>query len=354
MLDLRVPDIQEGGDKSGAVEARPAGELQPVGFGEQQAQIVLAVDLMDRASREKARRTVDAIGMGGVSIAKSRILDRQLLSLAQADAGSSRITKELQRLATKARELDLSTGRPRRGLLGRLFDAPTKGPEQVRATLEDLEGIVASLSGAAEVLRQNNIALNGFETDIARESRKLASAIERAEDFHSALVAGIDRARREGASPDTLRFATHEVLYPLEGERQNLQSLLAVNQQATISLTILRETNAMLIEHVRYITVATRHILDVAALLRQSSSARRAVGERGRTGSGADGATYEVPGGSSLDMTALHESLDELFKALDAHDVWRGKAAAKKEEALTELMNLSGEVLEPRSHGVTS
>ena len=57
--------------------------------------------------RPLSPRVVEALGRGGVSEARSRMLDRQVLALAQADPGSAKTWSELQRLASKGKTLAL-------------------------------------------------------------------------------------------------------------------------------------------------------------------------------------------------------------------------------------------------------
>ena len=201
----------------------------------------------------------------------------------------------------------------------------------------ELEDLVTSLVGSEEVLRQNSVALDGYDADITEESERVAADIDQADDFEAALVAAIDKAKREGADPAKVHFVENEVLFPLEHQRQYLQSLLAVNQQAALSLSILRETNVALINNVRIITLATKHSVGIAKTLRSFSA-----------GGGASpvGTPSSTPG-----MAALEASIDDLFAAFERHDLWHAEVTAKTQEAVGELQDLTEKVFDGTPHG---
>ncbi|MBQ9005091.1 MAG: toxic anion resistance protein [Atopobiaceae bacterium] len=303
--------------------------LQTVREGERLARTVMEVDLADQASRMRARRTVDQFGEGGTSATRSRMLGKQLRSLAWADASSSKAMADMQRLASKVRQLGISRDRARPGLVRRLLGLPDKKKfESLSASREEIEGLVASLSGSAEVLRQNSVALDGFESDIRDEREQITKDIALADAFESALVDAVGRAKADQRMSDVVRFVENEVLYHLEQQRSALQTLNAVNQQAAMSLSILRETNDALVQNMQLVTVATRHALDVAALLQRS----REVHGEGK------GATDDD---ASADTGALQDSLNELMRALDRHEAWRTGSAARRENAFHELQSIS-------------
>ena len=157
-----------------------------------------------------------------------------------------------------------------------------------------------------------------FEVDAAAEARQVAANIERADALSATLSASIRDAKLAAEKADVVSFAEREVLIPLEEHRQHLLSLRAVNQQMLFSLSMLRETNAALIQNIQQITLATRGILAATSL---------------RT----------TPDGPASEDLSLNDSLEELSRALDAHTAWRKENLAKRSEALQELQNLSSE-----------
>lgn len=312
--------------KADAMEERDAAKS-----GEQLALATMAIDLADPKSRAMVRKTVEQFGPNGTTALKSKMLGKRFRQLAQADAGSAAAAEDMRRLMEVMRRLDPSYGkRGRPGLLRKLLNPTAKKLEQLSASREEIELILASLIGSAEVLRQNEVALDGFEADIRSEAMQIAEDVELADDYESALVSAIAKAKAEQDKPDVVRYVETEALYPLEQHRQYLQSLRAVNQQAAFSLSILRETNEALMHNIRLVTAAARHSLDVAAMLRRPQGARESAG-------GASAA--EVPYG----LETFQESLDDLSRALEAHEAWRVKALPSKDEALLKLRDLSAD-----------
>ena len=310
MSDLRAPD---------SIEA--------------QVRDVMNVNPADPASRQMARRVVEALGRGGVSEARSRMLDRQVLALAQADPGSAKTWSELQWLASKAHELDAALPAPRKGLLGRLLPPARRSPEQAQTTIEEMDAAVSALTSSAEVLRQNDVALDGYEADLVEELQRVEGDVQRADELYAALTEAVRQARVDGTPEDVVRFVQREVLDVLEGQRLHLQELLAVDQQAAMALAFLRDNNTLLIGH----RTLGRHAPQVSAN----------EGSQALDAGGAAQDTAEVVG-------ALQESLDQLFSALEAHDAWRSEVAAQTQKAVVELRDLSAEVFEDMASGVSS
>lgn len=289
--------------------------------GERLVQAVMDVDLADPASRARARRMAESLTAGQVTEAKSRMLARRFRALVEADAGSKQIAEDLERLASRMRQLDPQYAGG--GILRRLFPRKERTAEQFVAAREDLKAIVSSLTRSSAVLRQNSVALEGFEADAAEEARHVAAGLTRVHDLTSALSAHVDATRSAAGEADVAQFVEREILVPLQEHHQHLLSLRAVNQQMLFSLLVLRENNEALIHNIQQITRATKAILAATSL---------------RT----------TPDGPASDDAALNDSLGELSRALDAHAVWRKESQAKRSEALRDLQDLSGETFETR------
>ncbi len=320
----------------------------PQSESDREVAAVMAVNVADPASRARARATVEQLAGDSAAAARSQLLEKRILAMAQADTGSDRIATDLQRLAKKARELDATYTRPRRpGLLKRFMGTPKRKVANTRATLDELNDIVNTLFSSAEILRQNEVAFAAFSADLSAEAQRIAADVKRADELKVALTSAIERAQTNGISAETIRFAQGEVLFPLESHRQFLQSLKAINQQATVSLVILRETNAMLISHVRLIALAARNTLDVATTLQRRSAERESSQGGGSSRSGSSSDEDHL----SSDTDAFTKSLDELYRVLHEHDVWRSTSQPRKEKAIVSLSELSNGVFDAADLG---
>ena len=285
--------------------------------GERLVKAVMDVNLADPVSRARARQAAESLASDHVTEAKSRMLARRFRALVEADAGGAQIAEDLERLAARLRQLDPHyTGKS--GALRRLLKRQEDRAQRFVAAREDFKTITDSLSRSSAVLRQNSVALEAFEVDAAAEARQVAASIERADALSATLSASIRDAKLAAEKADVVSFAEREVLIPLKEHRQHLLSLRAVNQQMLFSLSMLRETNAALIQNIQQITLATRGILAATSL---------------RT----------TPDGPASEDLSLNDSLEELSRALDAHTAWRKENLARRSEALQELQNLSSE-----------
>lgn len=189
---------------------------QEKALAERQVESVLSVDLANPVSRARAREAVEKLSMDSASAARSRLLERRIIALAQADSGGTRIATELEMLAARARELDATYVQPRRQGLLKLSPAPKKKPTgSPRDTINEIKGIVNSLSRSAEVLRQNHVAFDGFAGDLSAEHQRIVSDVERADDFKSALIAAIENAKAEGAPSEESASLSARCSFPL-------------------------------------------------------------------------------------------------------------------------------------------
>lgn len=318
---------------------------------EDQVALVMGVSLTDAASRMRARQTVEELGARNASAAKSRLLEMRVHALALADSDSDRVAADLQKLATKVSKLDPTRGGSRRpSLIERYFDSPEKQVERVLAARNDIESIISSLSESARAIRQNNVALDAFEADIQAESELLEHDLARADAYEAALTAAIERERQANGASKRLSFVETDVLYPLEELRQHLGSLRAVNQQAALSLVVLRDTNALLVQSIQQVIHAARYALKVASMLRTPQAAPAATVAVAPQGSAPDDRSFDA----ELGLTELRSSLDELFRALEESDTWRKKASALTREAMGEIEDMTAELsaaLEHRQRG---
>lgn len=355
-FSLRVPRPRSDGRPSPATGTAPKpGGLAQGGArgaarasgrpGAALARTVMSVDLTDPASREHARQTVEHLGSRGVSEARSRLLDQRIRMIALTDSGTSKIADDLARLATRIRRWNPSQGGGQRpGLLGKLLAPGERHDERLRSSRKDVEDVVASLTASAQALRQSDIALGGFETDIRRESRAILGDIALADEFERELVASLASCQADPAAAEVVRFVRTEVLSPLEQHRQYLETMLAINQQAAISLAILRETNQTLIQNIQRITQVTAHALEIGMTIRSFEAQQRQYREQCKALEG----TYRPDEADERDSSAaaLEESLSELFRILDENDLWRRTAVVQTRKALDELESLSSKALQ--------
>lgn len=359
-FSLALPDPERAEQKvKAATEVSPELKQQIESVGGQQAMIVMGADLSDPTARARVRKTVETLGAknASVSAAKSKMLDTRIRTLAQSDSGNTKLAADLQNLTIRVRELDPSrVNFQRQGFLGKLFKPTERYLEQFRTAREEIDDIIVSLTNSAETLRQNNIAIDGYEADIYAESKQIAADIEMANDFEAALVAAIDKAKAEGIDPEKIRFIENDVLFPLEQRRQDLQSLLAVNQQAGISLSILRETNSTLIQNVNRTTRITVRALDTGVMLQRALADQKAALEQTKAVREATEAIIsanaealhqqsreirDMASEAVVNPEVLQKAFDELFQTLEEGDAWRQAAIPRMQQTIDVLQDMS-------------
>lgn len=359
-FSLIVPDVDQVVEE---VEAKLAvSERQKEATGsamEKQADAIMAIDLSDIQSRDKARQAIEQLGAGTTALtaSKSRMTASSIRSLAEEGSGGKEIASNLSELAIRMRKLDPSkVDFSRKGLLSKFHDPVERYFEQFKSARSEIETVMVSLKHGRDTLAADNVELERQEVTLVKDSQTLAKELDMANQLEAALNDAIERAEEEGVDPEKVRFVRQEILFPLEQKRQDLQTLLAVNQQGIVAMSVLRENNRALMTNIDRTSQISLRALDTGVMIQRALHDQAAqmekikmVGEvteniiRGNAEAlRTQGAEIQRQSSEAMiDPAVIKESFEQVFAALEEGDAYRDAAIPRMQATIAELQAIT-------------
>ena len=359
-FSLMVPDVDQLAQEVEAkLEVSDAQKEANESAMERQADAIMNIDLTDMESRDKARQAIEALGAGttAMSASQSRMTASSLRSLAEEGAGGKEIASNLSDLAIRMRKLDPSkVDFARKGLLSKLHDPVERYFEQFKSARTEIETVMVSLKHGRDMLASDNIELERQEVSLLKDSQTLAKELDVANQLEVALNDAIARAEDEGVDPEKVRFVRQEILFPLEQKRQDLQTLLAVNQQGIVAMSVLRENNRALMTNIDRTSQISLRALDTGVMIQRALHDQQAqmekvkmVGEvtesiiRGNAEAlHTQGAEIQRQSSEAMiDPEVIKESFEQVFSALEEGDAYREAAIPRMQATIAELQAIT-------------
>ena len=357
---LNVPDVDAVTEE---VEAKLAvSERQKEATGsamENQADAIMSIDLGDLKSREQARQAIEQLGAGtsSLSASKSRMTATSLAQLAEQESEGSDIAGSLSELAIRMRKLDPSNvDFARKGLLSKLHDPVERYFEQFKSARGEIESVMTSLKRGRDTLASDNIELERQEVALVSDSQSIAKELDMANQLEQALTAAIEKAEAEGEDPERIRFVRQEILFPLEQKRQDLSTLLAVNQQGIVAMSVLRENNRALMTNIDRTSQISLRALDTGVMIQRALHDQQAqmekvkmVGEVTESIIRGNAEALRTQGAeiqrqsteAMIDPAVIKESFEQVFAALEEGDAYREAAIPRMQATIAELQALT-------------
>ncbi|MBR2681954.1 MAG: toxic anion resistance protein [Atopobiaceae bacterium] len=357
---LIVPDVDKVTEE---VEAKlSVSEAQKEATGtamERQADAIMGIDLSDIESRDKARQAIEQLGAGTTALtaSQSRMTATSLRALAEEGNTGSEIATNLSDLAIRMRQLDPSKiDFARKGLFAKFHDPVERYFEQFKSARSEIEAVMVSLKRGRNTLAADNIELERQEVTLIKDSQTLAKELDMANQLEEALTEAIARAEDEGVDPEKVRFVRQEILFPLEQKRQDLQTLLAVNQQGIVAMSVLRENNRALITNIDRTSQISLRALDTGVMIQHALHDQQVqmekvkmVGEvtesiiRGNAEAlRTQGAEIQRKSAEAMiDPEVIKDSFEQVFAALEEGDAYRDAAIPRMQATIAELQAIT-------------
>ena len=177
-----------------------------------------------------------------------------------------------------------------------------------------------------------------------------------ADQLEEALIAAIEKAEAEGVDPEKVRFVRQEILFPLEQKRQDLQTLLAVNQQGIVAMSVLRENNRALMTNIDRTSQISLRALDTGVMIQRALHDQQAqmekvkmVGEVTESIIRGNAEALRTQGAeiqrqsteAMIDPAVIKESFEQVFAALEEGDAYREAAIPRMQATIAELQALT-------------
>lgn len=357
---LVVPDVEATTQKVEAELAVSDAQKEATADAmSQRVASIMAVDVSDLKSRREIRAAIDALGQGttAASASNSSLMATSIKSLAESDGYGKELSGSLSELAIRMRRLDPSNiDFARKGFLSKLYDPVERYFEQFKSARSEIETVMVSLKRGRDTLAADNVELERQEVCLVKDSQTLAREIEVADQLQASLVSAIQKAEAEGEDSEKIRFVRQEVLFPLEQKRQDMQTLLAVNQQGIVAMSVLRENNRALMTNIDRTSQISLRALDTGVMIqralhdqKQQMEKVRMVGEvtesiiRGNAEAlRVQGSEIQKQSGEAMiDPAVIKEAFEQVFQALEEGDAYREAAIPRMQQTIAELQEVT-------------
>ncbi len=324
---------------------------------------LLAVNMKDPETQAVVRSSVEGM-CSKLQIEagkKSAMLKAPIITLAKKGEDGGPVAKSLVDLKLQVEELDPGNFDFEAGWFTRtlgflpFIGTPLKTYfTQYESASTVIDAIVRSLDDGGEQLKRDNITLQNDQNDMRSMTLRLQEGITLGQLIDKHLS---DKLETDLMKDDPLyKFVADELLFPLRQRIQDLQQLLAVNQQGVLTIEIVIRNNKELIRGVNRATTVTVQALQVAVTLSMALANQKIVLEKiqavnDTTNSLIAGTAeklktqgaeiHKQASETSLDMNVLKQAFADINAAMDDISNFRQQALPKMAQNILELDNLT-------------
>lgn len=265
-LDLpKAEEIKKEVEKELAPTAEEKASIQDA--VQEKADRIMNVDLDSIAERREFVQVIETFGADIVrqSTSKNSILQKRMGEFGKAGGESSAVSKGLEDLSVKMRDLDPSgLDFIKTGLFGKIFNPVRRYFERYKTADAEIAGIVKTLDKGKSILKNDNTTLEIEQAAMRDLTKQLAQKIELGMQLDAHLTNAVENAKAADEDAEKIKFVEEEILFPLRQRLLDFQQLLVVNQQGIIAMEVLRKNNLELIRAVTRAETVTISALRVA------------------------------------------------------------------------------------------
>lgn len=328
----------------------------------QKAQQILSVDLNNFAEKKQLTQAFETFGQDLVQKSQNTntFLQARMKDLSRPGGESGKVAKGLSDLSRAMRDLDPSgIDFTKTGPLGKLFNPARRYFDRYRTADAEIASIVESLEKGRKTLRQDNTTLELEAQGIRELAKQLNQKIELGMQLDNYLTSQIEsHPAATEEEEERLKFIQEEILFPLRQRIMDFQSLCAVNQQAVISMDLIRKNNLELIRGVDRAKTVTIAALRTAVMVAQALCNQKVVLEKinmlNETTNNMIGATsrmlkeqgvaiHKQAMEASISPETLRQSYSDVFQALDDVSDYKQKALPQIKSVIDEFGAINAE-----------
>jgi uncharacterized protein YaaN involved in tellurite resistance len=185
------------------------------------------------------------------SAAKNQLLATRMIDLSRGGEDAGDVGTNLAQLHLQIKDLDPSPlDFAKKGLLGKLFNPIRKYFTKYQKADAAISDIIKSLDKGAKLLSNDNTTLQIEEKSLTELTRRLTRDAEMGTLMDEALEQQIAKAELEGGDADKIRFVKEEIQFPLRQRVMDMHQMIVINQQAIVSMNVIRRNNGELIRGV--------------------------------------------------------------------------------------------------------
>lgn len=229
---------------------------------------IFEMDLDNVSEREAILKPMDQFGLADInkSSNKNQMLSKRCVDLQKSS--SDAIGDDLLELNRQIKALDPGkVDFTSKGVLGSIFNPIKKYFSKYEKAEDVISEIIESLNESKKVLENDNTTLLNEEEVMRETTKRLLANVELGKDMDLSIENQIRNAEINGIEEEKINFVKEEILFPLRQRIMDIEEMVLINQQAIISLNVIRKNNKELIRGVNRAENVTMSALRVGVML---------------------------------------------------------------------------------------
>lgn len=328
---------------------------------QEKADRIMEVDLDSLAQRREFVQAIETFGadIARQSVSKNSILQKRMGEFGKAGGESSAVSKGLEDLAIKMRDLDPSgLDFMKTGVLGKIFNPVRRYFERYKTADAEIAAVVKTLDKGKGILKNDNTTLEIEQAAMRDLTKQLTQKIELGTQLDAHLANAVENAKAAGGDAEKAKFVEEEILFPLRQRLLDFQQLLVVNQQGIIAMEVLRKNNLELIRaatRAETVTVSAlrvavtvagalynqKLVLEKVQMLNETTNTMVSATSRMLKEQGAAIQRESVEAGISPDT--LKQAFADTLAALDDISSYKAKALPRIAQTIQEFRTMADE-----------
>lgn len=252
-FSLDVDEIKKNVEDEFKIEKKVEHEDKLQEQAENNALAVFEVDFKDPKERQEILKPIEEFGIGTITRAsnKNKLLSTRFVDFADGGDESKEVGEKLSELNIQIKDLDPSgIDFYKKGVLGDLFNPVRRYFNKYQKAESAISNVIKSLDSSSKILHNDNVTLLAEENYLRDLTNKLMEDIKLGKFMDQEIEAQIAAAEINGRPQEQIDFVREEILFPLRQRVMDMQQMIVVNQQAIVSLNVIRKNNKELIRGV--------------------------------------------------------------------------------------------------------
>ncbi|MDR1775858.1 MAG: toxic anion resistance protein [Actinomycetes bacterium] len=293
------------------------------------------------------------------SATKNKLVSTLMVDLSRGGEDAGDIGDKLSQLHLQIKDLDPGPlDFAKRGFLGKFFNPVRKYFAKYQSADTAISDIVKSLDRGAKTLTNDNTTLQIEEKNLVKLTEKLTKDAQLGSLMDAQLEQQIQKAELEGGDPERIQFVREEILFPLRQRVMDMQQMIVVNQQAIVSMNIIRRNNKELlrgVDRAKNVTVTALRtgVMVASALYNQkvviekiqtlNAATENIIGSTSRMLREQGSEIQRQASGSTISVDVLKRAFSDALAALEDISKYRIEALPQMQRTVEEFRALAEE-----------
>lgn len=360
-FSLDVDAIQKEVEDNFKIDEKSEEEIKLQKQAESNVAVIFETDLKDPKKRQDILKPIDEFGISTItrSTNKNKLLSTRFVDMEKGGDDANEVGKQLSELNLQIKDLDPSgIDFTKKGFLGDIFNPIRRYFNKYQKAEAAISNIIKSLDNSSKMLQNDNVTLLSEESYLRELTNKLMYDIELGKFMDEAIELQIQQAEIQGIEEEKINFVRDEVLFPLRQRVMDMNQMIVINQQAIVSLNVIRRNNKELIRGIDRaknvtITALRTGVMVASALYNQKITIEKIQTLNETTENIIESTSHMLrEQGNEIHKTsmetmispeALKASFSEAIAAIEDIDNYKKQALPKMKETITAFNEMAKE-----------